>query len=106
MGEKIFVKYVGDEGDIRLRFRISTRKGRPVGFLVQLEIALGKGWKPVVRYDTAHGFAHRDVLSPTGKAIEKRALRLSTLEEALEYAEQDLTDRADWYVENFRRMKR
>ena len=28
-------------------------------------------WKPVVRYDTSHGFAHRDILMPDGSQKKK-----------------------------------
>lgn len=106
MGDKFFFKLIGAEDDLRLRFRIRTLKGQVVEFLVQLELHMDGAWKPVVRYDNAHDFAHRDVLDPKGDEIEKTPLRLGTLAEILEYAEQDLMDRADWYVERFLKMRR
>ena len=45
-------------------------RGRIVFFRVQLETLVGKTWMPVVRYDTAHGFAHRDLLDKRGHAIK------------------------------------
>lgn len=60
----------------------------------------------MVRYDNAHDFAHRDVLDSRGNEIEKTPLKLGTLAEILEYAEQDLMDRADWYVERFLKTRR
>ena len=38
----------------------AIERGQVLEFIVQLEIAVGRQWKPVIRYDTAHGFAHRD----------------------------------------------
>jgi hypothetical protein len=35
-------------------------------FAVQLEIEQEGAWNPVVRYDNAHGFCHRDDLHPDG----------------------------------------
>lgn len=70
-------------------------------FMVQLELHIENWWRAVVRYDNAHDFAHRDILDFTGGEIAKTSLKLGTLEEVIEYAEQDLTDRADWYVEKF-----
>lgn len=106
MGDKFFFKPVGAEGDLRLRFRIRTSKGKVVEFMVQLEFRADGDWKPVVRYDNAHDFAHRDVLDWRGNEIEKTPLRLGTLPEILEYAEQDLMDRADWYADRFLKTRR
>ena len=67
----------------------------------QLELLVESKWKPVVRYDNAHDFPHRDVLDMRGNIIEKKLLNLGTLQEIVEYAEQDLADRVDWYVAKF-----
>ncbi|MBI2901275.1 MAG: hypothetical protein HYY17_13915 [Planctomycetes bacterium] len=101
MGDKSFFKPIGEGGDRRLRFRIRTRLGRIVEFLVQLEVQIAGTWLPVVRYDNAHGFAHRDVLDSRGRLVEKKPLKLATLGQVLEFAEQDLLDRVDWYIERF-----
>ncbi len=69
--------------------------------MVQLELHVENSWKAAVRYDNAHDFPHRDVLDFAGGEIAKTPLKLGTLEEIMEYAEQDLTDRADWYAEKF-----
>ena len=34
--------------------------------MVQYETKIGDSWYPVVRYDTAHGVAHKDVLNHRG----------------------------------------
>ncbi len=101
MGDKFFFKLIGDEGNKRLRFKIRTQKGKVVELLVQLELNTNGDWKPVVRYDNAHGIAHRDVLDPKGVLREKKSLKLGTLGEVIEFAEQDLLDRAEWYIERF-----
>lgn len=33
---------------------------------VQIEILHAERWQPVVRYDNAHGFCHRDTIHPDG----------------------------------------
>lgn len=35
-------------------------------FCVQYEAFIEGVWRPIVRYDTAHGFPHRDLLHPDG----------------------------------------
>jgi hypothetical protein len=38
-------------------------RGKIVFFRVQYETKINQIWYPVVRYNTAHGFAHRDLLN-------------------------------------------
>lgn len=104
-GDKSFLKSIGPAGDKRLRFRIRTQKGKIIEFSVQLELLIENKWKPVVRYDNAHDFPHRDVLDMRGNILEKKLLNLATLREIVEYAEQDLVDRVDWYVDKFLRSR-
>ena len=71
-------------------------------FVVQLEVQHPRRgtWLPVVRYDTAHGFAHRDRLHPDGRS-EKTALPVQDYAQALSYAEADLKDQWQMYREHF-----
>lgn len=77
----------------RVRVRFEKERGRITAFVVQLECLFGNKWHPVVRYDTAHDFAHRDVMRPNGIA-EKRALLITDYNEALTYAHEDI--KANW----------
>ncbi len=51
-------------------------------------------------YYCAHGFLHRDVMLPKGKT-EKQLLSIANLNDALQYAEQDIKDRWQWYKERY-----
>jgi hypothetical protein len=53
------------------RFRIVTDRGHVVLFTTQYETTVDGRRVPVVRYDNAHGFAHRDRLNRRGDVIEK-----------------------------------
>ncbi len=56
---------------------------------------------PVVRYDTAHGFAHhKDILHPK-EAADKEALVFTDYNLALTYAENDLRKNWQDYREKF-----
>src|SRR5438128_8424064 len=58
------VRVAPGEAQIRCTY---LRSGRTVlRFTAQLEIEHGGNWVPVVRYDNAHGFCHRDELHPDG----------------------------------------
>ena len=56
----------------------------------------GRGkWMVVVRYDTAHGFSHRDQYDNRGRAI-KTPLLAFNFNQALTFAEADL--KANWTI--------
>jgi hypothetical protein len=59
---------------LRNLFRIDKKS--VTGFVIQIEVrctAEGKEvWKPVVRYDHAHGFIHRDMIASDGKQTKCR----------------------------------
>lgn len=73
--------------------RFVKERGRVIEFVVQLECVIDDEWHAILRYDTAHGFAHRDVLYPDGTA-EKTSLSFSDYNEALSFAQLDL--RTNW----------
>lgn len=68
-------------------------------FTVQLEVLAGGKWRPVVRYDTSHRFAHRDLYRAPGRAV-KSDLKI-TFDEALTHALADLRDYWESYREKF-----
>lgn len=61
MSTKRFIYPVASDTFIR-REQVIER-GKVIRFVVQLEVELAGEAKPVIRYDTAHGFAHIDRLS-------------------------------------------
>jgi len=95
------VEYVAPLGfDGRRRVRHTRSEGKVTEFMVQYEILVIGKWRPVVRYDTSHGYAHRDLMHADGRK-EKVELLLRNLNICLTYAENDL--RANWkfYRERF-----
>jgi hypothetical protein len=71
-----------------------------LGFCVQLEVLVQGQWRPVVRFDTAHGLSHKDILHANGSA-EKKALPASDLKHALNFAEYDLLENWQQYRVRF-----
>lgn len=55
---------------VRIRVALEVRKNRVVNLVVQLETFLGD-WVPVVRYNYAHGFPHRDLLFADGRKLKE-----------------------------------
>ena len=100
MKKKAFLKHLDSEGLERIRMKISVDKGKVVDIMVQYETSIKNKWTPVIRYDCAHGFFHRDVLSPQGDK-EKQTIAIENLDHALQYAEQDIKDRWKFYKQRF-----
>lgn len=87
--------------DTRIRHYHRTQGRRVVEFVVQLEVDFRDEWRPIIRYDTAHGYAHIDRYNLKGRAKKER-LRLS-FGEALTRAERDIKQNWVVYRERFLR---
>ena len=93
-----FVTPLGFDG--RRRTRHVRIANTVIEFVVQYELKISDEWYPVVRYDTAHGFAHKDSLSYKGEAA-KEELPFDDYNLALTFAEKDLRDNWQKYREHF-----
>ena len=77
-------------------------KGIVMRFVVQYETKIEGKWLPVVRYDTRHGFAHRDVLDKSGNQY-KTPIFVDDFNEALTFAEYDI--RSNWMLYKLKFIK-
>jgi NH3-dependent NAD+ synthetase len=70
--------------------------------MVQLEVEVEEGnWKPVIRYDCAHDFAHRDRYHVKG-VQDKQEIALGYAE-SLDLADKDINYNWDIYQQRFLR---
>jgi len=75
---------------LRHLFRISKKS--IVGFVMQVEIRQlteTEDWRPVIRYDCAHGFIHRDMIDSKGKKA-KRKLGTQNVKDAISLASDEI----------------
>ncbi|GJQ23500.1 MAG: hypothetical protein HRU72_06495 [Planctomycetia bacterium] len=84
----------------RYRHLHISEKGKIIYFRIQYETKVGNTWYPVVRYDTAHGYAHRDILNIRG-VIKKTPLFNQNYNDALTFAENDLKSNWQYYKKRF-----
>jgi len=96
--EKEFIVLLSN--NCRMRHYHSRIKQQVIEFMVQLEVHVKGKWKPVVRYDTAHGFAHRDIFHGNGN-LEKTPLSFGDYNSALTFAEFDIRSNWELYRERF-----
>lgn len=64
-------------------------KNKVIQFTIQLELFINGSWSPILRYDTAHSFAHQDIIHADG-TTEKIALPINDYNEALNWAEKEM----------------
>ena len=86
----------------RVEVRIRTSGKEVLGFAVQYLAEMAGTWHAVVRFDTAHGGPHLDILTPGGI---KETIRLEELDnrDALTYALTDISDRWEFYRARYQR---
>jgi hypothetical protein len=94
-----FRRLFDQENAARVRFRLD--RNRVIEVVVQLECYINQEWTPIVRYDTAHGFAHRDLLHPTNPP-EKQEIQVKDFNEGLTFAIKDLTANWNTYCERYK----
>ena len=91
-----FIYPLSDEFKDRLRVFALRRKGKILKFVVQYEAFIQNKWMPIVRYDTSHRFAHKDIIHYNGKE-DKQPLYVQDFNMALTFAVQDLRISWKWY---------
>ena len=100
MKEINFLYSLSPDLENRLRVSAFKEKGEILGFVVQYEIFIQDKWYPVARYDTAHGFAHKDVIHFDGET-EKEFLYLPDFNIAFTFAIQNIKTSWRWYRSGF-----
>jgi hypothetical protein len=100
VAEKTYLIRLGEGA--RKRHYHKTERGQVIAFMVQLEVEVEKDvWKPVLRYDCAHAFAHRDRYNLQGEQ-DKEALSLRYAD-TLTLADKDINNNWPVYQERFLR---
>lgn len=98
MKEREFVVLLSH--DCRIRHYHSRVRQHVLEFMIQLEVYIKGEWRPIIRYDTAHGFAHRDTFHGDGKT-EKVPLSAGDYSSTLIFAEMDLRSNWEMYCERY-----
>lgn len=98
MAQRTYLIRLGEGA--RKRHYHETERGSVITFMVQLEVEVEvEVWKPVLRYDCAHDFAHRDRYNLDGEQV-KEDVRLSYAE-ALNLADKDINQNWGVYRQRF-----
>ena len=102
MHEIEYLLYLAADETDRLRVTARKDKGEILEFVVQYETLILAEWRPVVRYDTSHGFAHKDIIRASGEVV-KQPLLFETYNLAFTFATLDLKMNWRLYKEGLER---
>ncbi len=95
-------EYLTHQDRLRIKFFIAGGRVTEIN-LVQYEAKIRNQWRPVVRYDMAHGYFHRDIMKPDGTVLEKQEIPYKNLSEALTMALDELHRQWLFYRRQFER---
>ena len=101
MPKKYFKIELSSGAEIHVYFE--TANGLIVDFVVKLIIKIGQVFYEVIRFDSAHGCPHKDILTPDGSIKRKVWYELLDNNQALDLAVRDLKDNSDIYIERFKK---
>jgi len=92
MGEREFIVYLDPlERLNRYRHFHTWKSNQITEFRIQYEAFIDNNWHPIVRYDTAHGKPHRDILHPDGSET-KEWFTLYSKAEILTIGQRDIVE--------------
>ena len=97
-----FYRLFDDQNAARVSFDLE--RDTVIGFVVQLECRFNGEWVPIVRYDTHHGFAHRDTLH-TFREATKTEMPVCNYNEGLTFAIRDLSTNWETYRRRYEQWK-
>lgn len=101
MGEREFLIYLDPETRLCRYRHYHVWEGKEVTeFRIQLEILVGGEWYAVVRYDTAHGRPHCDILHPKGRQTKKWFDGYS-IADVLTFGQKDIVENWPLYRDRF-----
>ena len=92
-------------GNALLRVRYRKDRGRILHFTAQLEAQVEDEWAVVTRYDTAHGYVHRDDRRPDGTQLKSPPMTFADYNDAMNYAIHDLRLNYQLYIERYLRWR-
>jgi hypothetical protein len=99
--DKDFFVYLDIYNLNRIRVYGVTKNGKVKSMMCQYETLIGNKWVAIIRYDCSHGQPfHRDIMFPNGDK-EKQFIEIESLNEAFNYAIQDIKDKWPFYLDRY-----
>jgi len=89
------------ENGIRITCFLDTQKKLVERFVIKLEILINSQWTEVERYDTHHGYVHKDILDKNGNKKRTVQYKLLDNKSGSNVAIKDFRENYKIYIERF-----
>ena len=104
MPKRYFTIELGEGIQVHVYFE--TLNGLVVSYVVKLLFWVGAEYSEIIRFDSAHGCPHKDILDPTGSVVRKVWFELLDNQQGLDLAIKDLKNNYLLYIERFEKWKK
>ncbi len=91
---------------IGIHVYFETFDGLVINFVVKLIIRIKGKYYEVIRFDSAHGCPHKDIIDSSGAIIRKVWFESINNKQGLDLAIKDLKDNYEIYIERFEKWLR
>ena len=91
---------------IEIHVYFDTLNGLVINYVVKLLLWKSKRYYEVVRFDSAHGCPHKDILDEKGMVVRKIWFESLDNQQGLDMAIKDIKDNYDLYVERLKKWLR
>ena len=92
-------------GNAEIHVYFETANGLIIDFVVKLVLKVGTTYYELIRFDSAHGCPHKDILDVNGKSKKKVWFELLNNKQGLDLAVRDLKDNHEIYIERFKKWQ-
>jgi hypothetical protein len=91
---------------IEIHVYLETLNGLVINYAVKLVLSVDKMYYEVIRFDSAHGCPHKDILDETGAVARKIWFESLDNQQGLDMAVKDIKDNYELYIQRFKKWLR
>jgi hypothetical protein len=89
------------ENNAEIHVYFETLNGIIINFVAKLVLIQDGGYREIIRFDSAHGCPHKDIIDEDGNVIRKVWFEFIDNNDGLNLAVKDLKDNCEMYIERY-----
>ena len=91
---------------IEIHVYLETLNGLVINYVVKLVLSVDKKYYEIIRFDSAHGCPHKDILDEMGAVARKIWFESLDNQQGLDMAVKDTKDNYELYIQRFKKWLR
>jgi hypothetical protein len=89
------------ENNAEIHVYFETLNGIIINFVAKLVLIQDGGYREIIRFDSAHGCPHKDIIDEDGNVIRKVWFEFIDNNDGLNLAVKDVKDNCEMYIERY-----